>query len=229
MPEATTIHLLYRGPESYAKEDSDEALLCDKVEAYLCSTADNYYFINDDRALMYPDETKTPSDYKLEGKSPRTREVWAKMVLDMLYPTSNFLPFNKVVIWADEDYWEYLVEDLVWDFNMKVELPFQGMNFKEKLALIEDLSKEEKYAAIRYDLKVLYSAIEGAKKEIDKIQDACPHPYYSVMMYMWRVGSMHPSRICGVCGKPLGGITEDEKKECWREWNEPTKLDPPPT
>lgn len=75
------------------------------------------------------------------------------------------------------------------------------------------------YHPISREIKSLYKRIQESQKEIQRIQEECTHPEYFVGMFEWRLASMHPSRICKICDKPLPGITPKEEKECWDEYN----------
>lgn len=63
--------------------------------------------------------------------------------------------------------------------------------------------------------------INKCQNKILELQNSCPHPSYTVQMYSWRPGAMQPTRMCDYCQACLIGITEEEIKKMWDEWNKP--------
>jgi hypothetical protein len=76
----------------------------------------------------------------------------------------------------------------------------------------------------------LYETIRKAQEELDTIRKNCVHDQgYRIANYMWRIGSIYPSRICLVCDAAIDGITQEEdhnfrleqmeKDKAWRAAN----------
>jgi hypothetical protein len=64
----------------------------------------------------------------------------------------------------------------------------------------------------------LQNLIRKSEEEIKSIRAACKHEDgYEVLMYSWRVGAIHPQRICNVCQGVISGITAEETKRCLDE------------
>lgn len=54
------------------------------------------------------------------------------------------------------------------------------------------------------------SRIRSAEAEMQGWRTHCTHPSYYVGLWSWRVGSIHPKRICDICGVPVGEPTDKE-------------------
>ena len=61
--------------------------------------------------------------------------------------------------------------------------------------------------------------ISEAQKKIEEIQNSCNHPSHKVVMFSWRVGAYHPSRMCKICCLLISGVTQEESDECWANFN----------
>ena len=61
-------------------------------------------------------------------------------------------------------------------------------------------------------VSMLLKQIEKATAELEQIRAKCPHKKYFVGLWSWRIGAVHPSRICSSCMIAIPGITDDEAK-----------------
>jgi len=60
----------------------------------------------------------------------------------------------------------------------------------------------------------IYIALANLNNELEEIRQKCPHPETRIGLYSYRVGAIHPQRLCTVCDRPLGEpITTEEKKQ----------------
>jgi hypothetical protein len=61
--------------------------------------------------------------------------------------------------------------------------------------------------------------ITHAQGKIQEIQSKCDHSKVQVGMYMFRPGSVIPTKICMSCNAPVEGITQEETDKAWADWN----------
>ncbi len=73
---------------------------------------------------------------------------------------------------------------------------------------------------IRQRVTDLEMTIMSAENELLRLRSECTHPTYRTEMYMWRVGSMIPARICDVCDASIPGITEEESNAVWTRYSQ---------
>lgn len=64
---------------------------------------------------------------------------------------------------------------------------------------------------ITADLQIAATNIQSV---IKRIQDACPHDSYTVMMYSWGPGRFNPARICDWCRGIAGEASCKETEQC---------------
>jgi hypothetical protein len=64
-----------------------------------------------------------------------------------------------------------------------------------------------------------YDIIRAAEKKIQEIRMACPHTQTYLGMHMWRPGAFDAQKICVSCDAVVPGITEEQRKKVWDEWN----------
>lgn len=66
----------------------------------------------------------------------------------------------------------------------------------------------------------LLDILRDAETELTQIRRECGHTKgYSVGMWSWRIGAYNPSRICNECRICIEGITEEESKQVWDNFN----------
>lgn len=81
------------------------------------------------------------------------------------------------------------------------------MNVKERLTGITTVAE-------------LQEVIQECTAQIQLKQEECKHPEFECVMYSYRVGSYHPTRMCKSCKRPIPGMTDDEFATVIEEWNE---------
>lgn len=65
---------------------------------------------------------------------------------------------------------------------------------------------------IRQRVDAMYECARDAQEVIAALRKECKHPCYSVEWWSFRVGTMHPARICTDCDHNLGQPGEHETK-----------------
>ncbi len=65
----------------------------------------------------------------------------------------------------------------------------------------------------------LLEILQKTEKELQEIRDKCTHPGYFTGMWSWRIGAYNPARICSECRICIAGITEEESKKVWDDFN----------
>jgi hypothetical protein len=58
----------------------------------------------------------------------------------------------------------------------------------------------------------LLNQLIQVQDELAEIRKNCPHTYYTVGWWSWRVGAIMASRICDDCKIAIPGITQEEEK-----------------
>lgn len=66
----------------------------------------------------------------------------------------------------------------------------------------------------------IQTQIQSLNAELDGIRMKCQHPGFTVEMWSWRPGAMHPERICTECLGIAPGITPEEAEACWKYWRQ---------
>lgn len=89
-----------------------------------------------------------------------------------------------------------------------------------------DMTWEEVLVAIPNEdtkrrVETYQEMIRLGEKHLEEVRKDCPHKEWGVAMYAWRPGAMQPQRICTTCGGIVQGVTEEEMKKCWEEWEMP--------
>ena len=64
-----------------------------------------------------------------------------------------------------------------------------------------------------------YDIIRAAERKIEQLRAACPHTGTRLGMFMSRPGAFHPSILCTSCDAVVPGITDEQSKQVWDDWN----------
>jgi len=78
---------------------------------------------------------------------------------------------------------------------------------------------EQIFAKKETNIQDCYNVIREMEQRIETLRAACPHPESRPTMFMARPGAFHPCRLCTSCDAVVPGITDEEAKQMWQDFN----------